>query len=287
MEVHAPNLHGLWDAVNHRFIFDPDVVDFTRPGVSIHSYHNILTADNCECDITLTDLGYTKTKWSMLLRLYFDEHEYRMLINRIKFYKEERRGKVYIPDIGMHFKSRENRTGACLMGLTLRYSQKTGWECSVFSRTNETTARWSVDLIFLHRLIATIGEETGLFTPSDVKLYWMAGSLFQSVVTAPLYMVIMGREKELIRMAKGKMGELNRWQQAIVKRYGDSYNQKYSSTGKLKYQNYKSQVRVTEAYRQLKGIGTKKVTHIPNESLLIPKVDLTIDDDFFTRRGFR
>jgi len=173
------------------------------------------------------------------------------------------------------------------MGFTLRYSVKTGWECSVFSRTNETTARWSVDLIFIHRLIATIGELTGFFTPKDVKLYWSAGSLFQSVVTAPLYMVIMGREKEILQMAKGKMGELTRWQEAVVKRYGDSYNPKYSSTGQLKYQNYKSQVRVTEAYRQLKGNGTKKVIPIPNEALLIPKVDLKIDDDFFTRRGFR
>lgn len=287
MIAHAPNLHGLWDEVNRQFVYNEDVVDFARPGVSIHSYHNVLTADNCECDITLTDLGYTKTKWSMLLRLYFDEYEYRMIINRLKFYKAERRGKVYVPDIGMQFRSRENRTGACLMGVSLRFSEKTGWECSVFSRTNETTARWSVDLIFLNRLLTAIGEETGFFTVSEVKLFWMAGSLFQSVVTVPLYMVIMGREKEVLRMAKGTAGELTKWQMAIAKRYGDSYNPKYSSTGQLKYQNYKSQVRVTEAYRQLKGKGTKVVVPISNESLQLPKVDLTIDDDFFTRKGFR
>lgn len=288
MRIHAKNLDDLWDKVNHAFIYDPEVVDFARPGVSLHSFHNELIADTCECSITLNDLGYTKTKWSMLLRLYFDEYEYKMMMNRLIHYKtKEKRGKVYVPDIGMQFRSRENRTGACLMGLTLRYSTKTGWECSVFSRTNETTARWSVDLIFIHRLIATIGERTGFFEPKDVKLYWTAGSLFQSVVTAPLYMVIMGREKEIIQMIKGKRGELTKWQQAVVKRYRDSYNAKYSETGQLKYQNYKSQTRVTEAYLHLKGKGTKEVKPIPNDSLLIPEVDLTIDEDFFTRGGFR
>jgi len=287
MEVHAKDLTDLWDKVNHRFLFDESVIDFTRPGVSVHSFHNILISDTCECRHTLTDLGYTKTKWSMLLRLYFDEYEYKMMINRLIHYKNvEKRGKVYVPDIGMHFKSRENRTGACLLGMTLRYSQKTGWECSVFSRTNETTSRWSVDLIFMNRMIATIGEITGFFTPKDVKLYWTAGSLFQSSTTAPLYMVIAGREKELIRMIKGKMG-LTKWQETIANRYGESFNPKYSPTGQLKYQTYKAQRRVTEAYLQLKGKSDKFIKPVPNESLLIPKVDLTIDKDFFTRKGFR
>lgn len=288
MEVHASNLSDLWDKVNHQFIVNSDeIMDFVRPGVSLHSCHNVLRADNCECDLTLTTLGYTKTKWAMLLRLYFDPYEYKMMVNRLIHYKTtERRGKVYVPDIGMQFKSRENRTGACLMGFTLRYATKTGWECSVFSRTNETTARWSVDLIFIHRLIATIGEQTGFFTPSDVKLFWTTGSMFQSATTAPLYMVIAGREKEIIRMAKHPE-KLNAWQKTLVRRYSESYNAKYSSTGKLKYQTYKSQARVTQAYFRLKGKEAKPLEAMSNDRLLLPHVDLTIDDDFFTRKGFR
>ena len=287
MRIHAKNLDDLWDKVNHTFIFNPEVIDFTRPGVSVHSFHNELIADNCECTITLSALGYTRTKWSMLLRLYFDDYEYKMMINRLIHYRTvERRGKHYVPDIGMQFRSRENRTGACLMGLTFRYSSKTGWECSVFSRTNETTARWSVDLIFIHRLVATVGEITGFFTPKDVKLYWTAGSMFQSSTTAPLYMVMMGREKEIIKMIKGKYGKLNRWQETIARRYGESYNAKYG-TGKLKYQTYKSQARVTKAYLRLKGQDENPAPSISNDSLLIPKVDLTLDENFFTRRGFR
>lgn len=288
MKVHAKDLDDLWDKVNYQFIYNPDVVDFTRPGVSVHSFHNELIADTSECSITLYDLGYTKSKWSMLLRLYFDEYEYKMMINRLIHYRTvEKRGKVYVPDIGMQFRSRENRTGACLLGFTLRYSNKTGWECSVFSRTNETTARWSVDLIFINRLITTIGQITGFFEPKDVKLYWTAGSLFQSMTAAPLYMVIAGREKEIIRMAKGKMGPLTKWQRGLVKHYGRSFNAKYSKTGELKYQTYKSQARVTQAYFRLKGIPTKEIKYVPNDQLLIPEVDLTIEEDFFTRRGFR
>ena len=292
MSIKAKSLDDLWDKVNNTFIHDPSVVDFTRPGVSIHSFHNVLSSENANYSITLNDLGYKITKWSMLMRLYFDPYEYKMMIARLRHYKEnERRGRVYVPDIGMQFRSRENRTGACLMGITFRYSQYTGWQCSVFSRTNETTARWSVDLLFLHRLIDTVGKELGYFTVDDVKVFWSAGSLFQSVTTAPLYMVIMNREKELIKMAKKARKNpeaLTPWELFIAKRYGQSYNAKYSpdGSGKLKYQTYKSQVRVTNAYLRLVHQLPPDKT-IPNESLLIPKVDLTIDDDFFTRKGFR
>jgi hypothetical protein len=290
MHVVAKDLDDLWDAVNYRFITDPSVIDFTRPGVSIHSYHNTFEADNCECKLSLTDLGYKKTKWSMLLRLYFDPEEYRMMIARLRHYKEvERRGKVYVPDIGMQFKTRENRTGACLMGFTLRFAIKTGWQCSVFSRTNETTARWSVDLIFINRLLTAIGNELGYFTPSEVKLFWTTGSVFQSVVTAPLYMTIAGREKEVIRLAKRfRQGDktLTAWEAAVARRYGQSYNAKYSETGALKYQSYKSQVRVTQAYFHHTG-RKEPDKELPNTSLHIPQVNLEIAGNFFSKKGFR
>lgn len=301
-ELHARDLTDLWDKVNHEFVVNPDIEDFSRPGVSKHSFHNVLTADSCDIDhdkIHLQSLGYTRVKWTMLMKLYFDPHEYSLMINRLRHYKErEQRGKKYVPDLGMQFRSRENRSGSCLLGITFRFSLKTGWECSVFSRTNETTARWAIDLIFLNRLIDTVGEELGYFTAKDVKLYWSAGSLFQSCTTAPLYMVMMNREKELKRMAKDYLTHLqdhkptqfnsdfDHWYLTLGRRYGESYNGKYSEHGKLKYQTYKSQVRVTDAYLAAKGEKEGR-PYVPNSSLKFPSVDLNIQDDFFTKKGFR
>lgn len=296
MHIHATDLDDLWDKVNYEFLFNDEVEDFVRPGVSRHSFHNTLISDTCEIEkIHLQALGYARVKWTMLLKLYFDEYEYKMMINRLRHYRErEQRGKRFVPDIGMQFRSRENRTGACLLGMTFRFSERRGWECSVFSRTNETTARWSADLIFVNRIVDAVGKELGgkemgYFTPSDVRLYWTTGSLFQSCVTVPLYLTIIGKEKILKALNKRMEKEpdtLSDWQKAVAERYGQSYNVKYSKTGQLKYQTYKSQKRVTDAYLALHGEKESR-PYVPNDSLLIPRVDLTIADNFFTKKGFR
>lgn len=299
LEVHAKDLDDLWDKVNHEFIYGFDLEDFSRPGVSRHSFDNVLRTDNCEIKkITLTALGYSTAKWRMLLKLYFDSYEYGLMLNRLRHYREkEQRGKKYVVDIGMQFKTRENRTGACLSAIYFRYSVKNGWECTVFSRTNETTARWSVDLIFINRLVEAVGRELGgiekgYFDPSTIRLTWYAASLFQSVVTCPMYLIIMGREKECKILAKRYLKAYPNaphtdWQLQVGRRYGQSYNGKFSIEGKLKYQTYKSQARITEAYEIGKGIRPPKYAEIPNESLKIPDADFSIKDDFFTKKGFR
>lgn len=276
--VKAKNLDGLWKKTNLvLWNMDYDEFDYVRKGVTVHSFHNQLYADTSDVTMSISDFGYTKTKWSMLLRLYFNPESYVMAIHRIKAYRATPRGKRYVVDIPITFKPRLNASGECLLGMTIRFSEKNGWECEVMTRASESVSRWGVDLVFIHVLLREIGKELG-FTPHDVSLYWNSASMFQSILTTPLFVCKMGGEKLL----SGTKPLKTEWQEDVRTRYQKSF----VPDGSRKYSNFKSQQRVVNAYDVMRGAREPK--HIlPPESLQLPPINVDLPELFLQKGGFK
>lgn len=276
MKVKALNLDELWDNTNRKMWgMTNEDLDFYRPGVTAHSFHNQLFSESASVTRSITTFGYTKTKWSMLLRLYFEPESYKLLIHRLKHYKSESRGKKYIVDIPLKFKDRNNASGACLIGMTFRFSLKYGWEVEVFTRASESVSRWGVDLVFLHVLVREIGKEIG-FDPAQVRVYWNSANMFQSILTTPLWLAITGRWDEFDKTPK------SRWQEDVQKRYRKAF-----ATDERKYKSYKSQRRAVDAFDVLLGDKESKLV-LPVSDLWLPKVDLDdVQVDPFKRGGFK
>jgi len=269
----------MWRAANIKLwnMADEDF-DYVRPGITAHSFHNQLHAAHADVTLPLSGFGYTKTKWSMLLRLYFDDISYRMAVERIKAYRSDPKGRKYVVDIPISFKQRMNASGECLMGMTVRYSEKFGWECEVMTRASESISRWGVDLVFIHVLLREMGKELG-FTPHDVRVHWNSASMFQSILTAPLFICSQGREDLL----KGEEPLKTKWQEAVRKRYRKSF----IPDGSRKYSNYKSQQRVVNAYDILCGRAEPKHNLRPEDLSLPDWRNAPLPDNFLVKGGFK
>ena len=285
INVEGDNLYDAWKKVNDALFFHNGEYQFTRPGVSVHAFHNQIHAGKATVPgLDIHAFGYTKTKWSMLLRLYFDSREFNLLANRLIHYRSERRGRLYVPDLGYNFKTRENRLGACLMGLTIRYTQKVGWECEVFSRASEVTARWGVDVVFLHVFLKTLSKklrkarpDLEWFKPKDVQVHWNAASMFQSMATAPLYLALTGQQDYLIYTPED---ELTDWQRKVKAHFEKAYHTKNPMYQKYKHRQEPQRHTIKYFWRELdKPVYTKELT--------LPVGDIEFDPEFFTRKGFR
>jgi len=279
LNIRASNLDEMWEKTNDRLwtMKDKDF-DYVRPGVTAHSFHNQLWSETAETHRNLSDFGYSKTKWGMLLKLYFDAPSFALAINRLKMYRSEgARGKKYIVDVPIRFKERGNRSGECLMGMTIRYSIKHGWQAEVFTRASETVSRWGVDLCFIHVLLREVGKHLD-FTPSQTQVYWNSASMFQSILTTPLFLILTGREEELL---SGK--PQSKWQADVQKRFRLAFA---APPEERKYTNYKSQARVVKAYDVIKGRREHRHILKPDE-LKLPPVNLELPEDFFKMGGFK
>lgn len=277
--VDATNLDEMWKKANlSLWEMEDEKFDYVRKGVTVHSFHNQLRAEHADISMAISDFGYTKTKWSMLMRLYFNPESYLMAIERIRAYKAGSRGSKYVVDIPLTFKPRLNASGECLMGMTIRFSEKFGWECEVMTRASESVSRWGVDLVFIHVLLREIGKEIG-FDPHDVRVYWNSASMFQSILTAPLFVCRMPGGEKLLKSTKPLRSA---WQEAVRKRYHRSFNPE----GTRKYANYKSQRRVVLAYDALRGEREPKHLLTP-DSLKLPNIDARLPDSFYQKGGFK
>lgn len=281
------NLYDIWKKTNDALFFHDGEFQFTRPGISVHAFHNQLHAKSATVNgLNIHAFGYTKTKWSMLLKLYYDPREFALLASRLIHYRGQRRGQHYIPDLGYSFKTRENILGACLMGLTIRYTEKVGWELEVYTRASEITARWGVDVVFIYVFLKTLRRvlkeerpDLDWFKPKDVQVHWNSASCFQSMATAPLYLALTGQQDYLVYTP---FDELTPWQQKVHSHFHKAFH-----TKEPMYQKYKTQARATKAYHQLLGWRDLEKP-VYTKELVLPTVDFSgIDDDFFTRKGFR
>jgi len=279
--VYSNDLDGMWLNANKVLWECPmEDFDYIRPGVTVHSFHNQLHSETALISRSISDFGYTKTKWSMLLKLYFDPMSYALAIERIRRYRKETKGRHYCVDIPIAFKQRLNASGECLLGMTIRYSDNLGWEAEVMTRASESISRWGVDLVFVHVLLKEMGLELG-FTPEDVSVIWNSASMFQSILTAPLYVCLNIPGGEDLLMSKKPLD--TKWQEDVRRRFKRSF----IPNGERRYSNFKSQQRVVKAYDILRGRDTAKHM-LPPDSLHLPSVaHIILPEKFQIKGGFK
>ena len=245
--------HDLHKKVNIG-IFKKQAYEHIRSGVTAHTFNVDIETETANCDLDMADIGYTSTKWRMLQTLYLDYEALGAMCARLLHYKGRMaKSKPYVVDIGMNFRERRNKSGSCLMAITIGYNATHGWHAQVFTRASELTVRWYVDLIFIHVLIREIGNIVG-FTPDEVKVFWRMATTYQSITSMPLVLCMYGYEdflaKNLKLFEEGKTDYYS-WTLATIKRYRKCY------IGNA-YQNYRVQRRPAEAYRAMKGLMEPK-----------------------------
>ena len=250
-------------------LFKKQDYEYIRSGVTAHTFNIDLELDTAECDLDFSVLGYTPTKWGMLQGLYLDYDALGMMCARLLHYKSRSpKKKRYIVDIGMNFKPRINKSGSCLMAMTVGCNEIHGWHCQIFTRASELTMRWYVDLIFVHVMLRVIGEVVG-FEPKDVKVFWRMATTYQSITSMPLILSMYGYEywmkKNLELYESGQKTDYYPWTEATLKRYRKSYLDK-------NYQGYKVQERPVKAWERLTG-SREPMKPVPPSSLKLKGIE--------------
>lgn len=241
LRVIASDMRDAYMKINNEFVFGK--LDYERGGVTAHHQANEVYIKSAKCDLALDEFGYARQKWGMLTKLYFDAEAFGLMIARIQHYNAKRKGK-YMPHIALQFKERANRSGACLLAISIGFVKTRGWEVEVFTRASEVSTRLPADFIFLYKIIQEICKYIDE-KPENIAIRWHGASMYQSILSAPLFMVMSGQEQWILDQDLDNPGELNHWQYSIVRRYNRSYK---GDT----YHSYKSQRRAVNAYNKIK-----------------------------------
>lgn len=241
IRIVADDMRDAYMKINNEFIFG--TLDYERGGVTAHHQANEIYIKHATCDLALDEFGYERAKWSMLTKLYFDAESFGLMIARIKHYDEKRNGK-YMPHLALQFRDRGNRSGACLLAISIGFVKTRGWELEVFTRASEVSTRLPADFIFLYKIIQEICKYIDA-KPEDIAIRWHAASMYQSILSAPMFMVMAGYEDWILKHDITDR-EITHWQMSIIKRY----HKAYMSDG---YSTYKSQRRAVKAYQKQKA----------------------------------
>ena len=226
MRIDAKTPHDAWVAMNNAFVdnFQGEIHEFTgSQAVSYHSIVNIASFSSEGLDMG-QEVGYTKSKWTNLVRGYFNKESYDSFIERSLHYWN---GRKMIPSIGMIFSG--NRTkiradigegtvaaqgGACLLSFSLLRTKKGPITAVIHSRSSEVTQRFYADLIFIYVLLRTMGEELG-FTPEEVKVQWIMPRTYQTFYQVLPFLTITGRLHEVLDWEQSQLP----WRKKIFKSF--------------------------------------------------------------------
>lgn len=109
-------------------------------------------------DISLSDIGYTKTKITMLKKLYLHEESYKKAIQMWDYFVE--RGKYASTSFHCYNhlvkpgatspREKVSTRGPCLQAVTISYLEKGNAEIDIFYRTTEIFKKFPADLVFIY-----------------------------------------------------------------------------------------------------------------------------------------
>lgn len=140
---------------------------------------------NLDGDLNLADIGYTKSKMTMLKRFYYNEES----VNVAKRLWDQRLEKGRYGSVGMttfnHFVKSEKTSprgsvmGPCLLAVTLTLTPD-GTAVDVFYRTTEVFKKWPADLVFIKEQLLIDFPLPNLY---NVKFH------FANLTTHPMYAI--------------------------------------------------------------------------------------------------
>lgn len=199
-------------------------------------------------DVNLGYIGYTKSKFTNLINLYWLEDNAKEFIARLHYYKNIKpKGKDYVVSLALNFDTRMNRTGACLQYLSIGQSPTKGWIVFVRTRANEIAQRLYADMVFVHLILKKICAETGI--PFEkLTIYWTVDAVYQSVIGCNLWMAMTYKEEQIKNFFDKNDDDMTKWQKRVKSRYMKNFN--LNKEDRVVY-NYAVQQRATFNYDRI------------------------------------
>src|SRR5690554_604611 len=191
--VKAKTLRELWSKANLEILNDPEryVEDCTSSYAFIDGgIFHVLGGTGEGLD--LGEVGYSKAKWSHLLRGYFLSESFEAALDSAKKYL----GRKQRPPCGIvFFGSRIHKApgisssaGQCLLSASLSWAYDNNTpRLMVHSRSTEISKKFYADLVFIHVLLRTFADELE-FDPEDVSISWIIPRITQTVDFIPAFL---------------------------------------------------------------------------------------------------
>ncbi len=187
LKLEYKDFNEAYYETNRLLLQKPELIDYRNATMSCID-NVFITCETTKCDeIDLGAMGYTKGKWSHLIRTYLGPGKVEEL--------KQLGTKVSGLSVGFDFLRKTSGNGACMLSIVLgREKRKTPWtKATVIWRTTELQRRWAADLILIHRMLELVpNAKFGV-----VDLY-MASAYQSAMYIIPLLKPIFHIEPETL-----------------------------------------------------------------------------------------
>lgn len=179
------NLQRAWQGINEFLFLDCEEIEKGQGayyGTEWISFNNYIIIDkalvNPNFDFGRT-LGYSKAKWSALVKNYVNIHYIEIVKNTIN-HREGKNAKSYNHTI--HFTNKHGSGKDCLISLTLTKRPNIKRPIAVFHiRTSEVTKRLLFDFLLVQRVIEFI------YGHNDIEVHFFAPSFYITAESFVMY----------------------------------------------------------------------------------------------------
>lgn len=206
------DLFSAWVGINWHLVKNelkvavPGLGGYSGP--SLYAYNVYVRVKSCKTykedwDISKS-LGYTKKKWTTLVRNYVDMNYVDMLKNEINS-RRNKNSRNY--NYSLHFRNKYGSGKDCLVCLNLTYRLGIDYPIVIFTvRTSEITKRLIFDFVLVQRIVEYIyGPDT------HVEMHFTAPTVFLNVESFTLMNNVRSIRKLLDKIPTENRGSL--WEQ--------------------------------------------------------------------------
>lgn len=179
------NLQRAWEGINEFLFLDCDEIEKNQGsyyGTEWISFNNYIIIDKAIVNPNFDfgkKLGYSKAKWSALVKNYVNIHYIDIVKNTIN-HREGKKAKSYNHTI--HFTNKHGSGKDCLISLTLTKRPNIKKPIAVFHiRTSEVTKRLLFDFLLVQRVIEFI------YGHNDIEVHFFAPSFYITAESFVMY----------------------------------------------------------------------------------------------------
>ena len=210
------NLQRAWMGINEFLFLDCNEIERKQGayyGTEWISFNNVVIIDRALVNPNFDfgkKLGYSRAKWSALVKNYVNIHYIEIVKNTIN-HREGKNAKSYNHTI--HFTNKHGSGKDCLISLTLTKRPNIKRPIAVFHiRTSEVTKRLLFDFLLVQRVIEFI------YGHNDIEIHFIAPSFY---ITAESF-VMYNNIKPIKRLLHGEQikkfgwGSIHYFQQKVL-----------------------------------------------------------------------
>lgn len=194
LEAYTRTLRDAWSEINQHIISHPGetIEDSSSNGAFIDGISLTIESATGE-GLDLGEVGYTKAKWSHLLKGYFFPESYYKALAAAKEYMDKKQR----PPVGIIFYGERltkekvgiaSSAGPCLLSMSFswRYGNPTP-RVFIHSRSSELSRKFYADCCFIHTIIRSFATDLG-FDYDEVKIEWRIDRALQGTDYMPAFL---------------------------------------------------------------------------------------------------